>query len=478
MPHAAVVVGSGPNGLAAAVELARAGWPVVVREASETFGGGARSAELTLPGFVHDICSAVHPLGASSPFFRSLPLHQHGLEWIQPPRPLAHPLDDGTAVLLERSLDATAASLGRDGAGYRGLIEPLVGDWPRLEAALLQPLVRIPRHPLAQARFGLSAIRSARGLAEMSFAGERAQALFAGLAAHSILPLESAGSASFGLVLGILGHAVGWPIPCGGAQRIADALASTLHSLGGQILTGAPVESLDGLMPARAVLCDVTPSQLLRIAGSRLPASYRRALGRYRYGPGVFKVDWALNEPIPWRASDCTRAGTVHVGGTLEEIAASERAAWRGEHSDRPFVLLAQPSLFDPTRAPAGKHTAWAYCHVPNGSPVDMTERIERQIERFAPGFREVVLARHTMSPAELEKQNANLVGGDISGGANELRQIFARPALRAVPYATPVEGLYLCSASTPPGGGVHGMCGYNAARAALKQARGRDREG
>jgi phytoene dehydrogenase-like protein len=470
--HAALVVGSGPNGLAAAIELARAGWSVEVREASDRIGGGLRSEALTLPGFLHDVCSAVHPLAASSPFFRSLSLESRGLEWIQPPAPLAHPLDDGTAVLLERSVVETATGLGPDGPGYRRLLEPLLRDWPAIEPAILRPLLRIPRRPLVMARFGLLAIRSARGLAEVAFDGQRARALFAGLSAHSILPLELAGSASFGLVLAILGHEGGWPIPRGGAVRIAHALESLLRSLGGEIRTGAHVETLDELPHVRAILCDVTPSQLLAIAGPRLPQGYRRALARYRYGPAVFKVDWALREPIPWTAADCARAGTVHLGGTLEEIAVSEDAAWRGRVCDRPFVLLAQPSLFDSSRAHAGRHTAWAYCHVPNGSQADMTERIERQIERFAPGFKEVILARHTLSPAQLEERNANLVGGDITGGANDLRQILARPTPRPAPYATPVRGLYLCSASTPPGGGVHGMCGFNAARVALARAR------
>jgi phytoene dehydrogenase-like protein len=461
----AVVIGAGPNGLAAAITLAREGRSVLVCEANESVGGGARSAELTLPGFVHDVCSAVHPLAAGSPFFRTLPLREHGLEFIHPPAPLAHPLDDGTAVLLERSVEETAATLGRDGASYRGLMRPLVRDWSLLESELLGP-VRLPRHPLALARFGLRALRSARGLADSRFEGVRARALFAGLAAHSTLPLERVPSAAFGLVLGVTGHAIGWPVPRGGAQKIADALASYLLSLGGEIVTGARVDSVDELPPARVILCDVTPRQLLHLAGRRLPAGYRRKLGRYAYGPAVFKVDWALDGPIPWRAKECARAATVHLGGTFDEVAASERAAWEGAHAARPFVLLAQPSLFDPTRAPEGRHTAWAYCRVPVGSEVDMTERIEKQVERFAPGFRDLVLARSVLAPAELERRNANLVGGDIGGGAQTLRQLFARPTLRL--YSTPVKGLYLCSSSTPPGAGVHGMCGHLAARRAL----------
>lgn len=462
----AVVVGAGPNGLAAAIVLARAGRSVLVREANETIGGGARSAELTLPGFIHDICSAVHPLAAGSPFFRTLPLAEHGLEWVFPPAPLAHPFDDGTAAVLERSVEATAATLGADAGAYRKLMGRLAADWPLLENALLGP-PKWPRHPLALARFGLRALRPARRLAEGWFKGARARALFAGLAAHSFLPLEKVPSAAFGLVLGITGHAIGWPVPRGGAQRIADALASYFRSLGGEIETGARVGSIDELPPARAVLCDVTPRQLVCIAGHRLPSGYRRKLGRYAYGPAVYKIDWALDGPVPWRAKECARAGTVHLGGTSEEVAASERAAWRGEHAEKPFVLVAQPSLFDSERAPAGKHTLWAYCHVPFGSDVDMTERIERQVERFAPGFRDRVLARRVMSPADLERHNANLVGGDINGGAQTLRQLFTRPT-RSL-YSTPLKGLYICSSSTPPGGGVHGMCGHAAALRALR---------
>ena len=471
--HDAVVVGSGPNGLAAAIELARAGRSVLVREAAESVGGGLRSGELTLPGFVHDLCSAVHPMAAASPFFRTLPLSDHGLEWIEPPLPLAHPLDGGDAAVLLRSVAETAEGLGDDAESYRTLFDPLVTSWKQLESALLGPLVRVPRHPLALARFGLSALQPATGFARRRFRGEPARALFAGLAAHSILPLESLGSASFGLVLGTTGHAVGWPLPRGGSQRIADALASYLRSLGGEIQTGAPVVSLDQLS-ARTILCDVTPRQFLQLAGERLPTRYRRALQRFRYGPGVFKLDWALSGPIPWTAPACTQVGTVHLGGTLEEIAASERAPARGETSERPFVLLAQPSLFDGTRAPEGQHTAWAYCHVPNGSDADLTEVVEHQIERFAPGFGERVLARSVSKPADLECRNPNLVGGDIGGGSNELRQLVARPVLRPVPYSTPLDGVYLCSASTPPGGGVHGMCGYLAARAALRAGGGR----
>ena len=468
--HDALVVGSGPNGLAAAIELARAGRSVLLREAADEIGGGLRSAEVTLPGFRHDLCSAVHPLAAASPFLRTLPLEQHGVEWIEPSLPLAHPLDNGDAAVLRRSVEETARSLGRDGHAYTRLFRPLVENWRYLEQALLGPLLRIPDHPFALARFGLPGLRPARQIAERTFSGDRARALFSGLAAHSTLPLERLGSASFGLVLGLTGHAVGWPLPRGGSQRLADALASYLRSLGGEILTGAPVESLGELSTARTVLCDVTPRQFLSLAGDHLTGRYRRALERYRYGPGVFKLDWALSGPIPWAAPACAQAGTVHLGGTLDQIAASEEAPERGETTGRPFVLLVQPTIFDPSRAPEGQHTAWAYCHVPNGSTIDMTAAIERQIERFAPGFGDRVLARNAMGPAGLERRNANLVGGDISGGANDLRQLLIRPALRPVPYSTPLEGVYLCSASTPPGGGVHGMCGYHAARAALRK--------
>ena len=464
----AVVVGSGPNGLAAAITFAQAGRSVLVLEAADTIGGGCRSAELTVPGFVHDVCSAIHPLGLGSPFFRVLPLHEHGVEWIHPPAPVAHPLDDGTAVLVERSVKETARGLGPDGQAYEDLMGPLVGDWDRLVPELLGPL-RLPRHPVALARFGLKAIRSARGLAEARFRGERARAVFAGIAGHAILPLERTATAAIALVLGTVAHAVGWPLPRGGSQRIADGLASYLRSLGGRIETGSPVESLGRLPPARAILLDVTPRQLLGLAGDRLRGRYRRQLEAYRYGPAAFKLDYALSGPVPWRARECARAATVHLGGTLPEIAASEAAVGRGEHPERPFVLLAQQSLFDPSRAPAGKHTVWAYCHVPNGSTFDMADRIEAQIERFAPGFRDLVLARSVLTPARLQEHNAHYVGGDINGGAQDLRQMFARPALRVVPYSTPVRGLYICSSSTPPGGGVHGMCGHHAARAALR---------
>jgi phytoene dehydrogenase-like protein len=468
----AVVVGAGPNGLAAAITLARAGRSVLVIEAKETVGGGSRSAELTLPGYVHDVCSAIHPLGLESPFFRALPLEEHGLGWIHPQVPLAHPLDDGTAVVLHRSVQATAETLGRDANAYRKLMLPLAHDCETILDTILGPLrpLRILRHPFALARFGLGAIQPARAFAERRFKGREARALFAGMAAHSMLALEQPPSAAAGLLLGLLGHAAGWPVARGGSQMIVDAMCSYLRSLGGEIITGRPVTSLDELPQARAMLFDLTPRQLLRIAGDHLPDGYRRQLKRYRYGPGVFKLDLALDGPIPWKAQECLGAGTIHVGGTLQEIAAAERAVTRGRHPARPFVLVAQQSLFDPTRAPQSKHTVWAYCHVPNGSRVDMAERIEAQIERFAPGFRDRILARSVISPAQMERYNPNYIGGDINGGVQDLLQLFTRPAPRLSPYTTPARGIYICSSSTPPGGGVHGMCGYFAALAALKR--------
>ena len=462
----AIVIGSGPNGLAAAITVAQAGHSVLVREAQRTIGGGTRSAALTLPGFTHDICSAIHPLGVGSPFFKNLPLKDHGLEWIQPPAAAAHPLDDESAVIVERSLDATAAGLGADRDAYLRLMGPLVENWDDLAPTLLGP-PRLPPHPLPLARFGMRAMRSASKLARSAFRGERARAAFAGMAAHSILPLEKPATGAFGLVLNVLAHAVGWPFPRGGSQKIADALVSYLRSLGGEVVAGAPVKSLSELPPTRVILCDVTPRQLLALAGDRLMSADQRRLRRYRYGMGVFKLDWALDGPIPWKAAECARAATVHVGGTLDEIAESERAAWDGRHAERPFVLVAQPSLFDSTRAPEGKHTGWAYCHVPHGSTFDMTGHIEGQIERFAPGFRERILARSVMAPAALESHNANLVGGDINGGAQDLSQLFLRPTWRL--YSTSARGVYICSASNPPGGGVHGMCGYHAAKRALR---------
>jgi phytoene dehydrogenase-like protein len=461
----AVVVGAGPNGLAAAIALARAGRSVRVLEAAETIGGGSRSAELTLPGFVHDICSAVHPHPLASPFLRELPLADHGLDLVQPELPLAHPLDDGTAVAFDRSIEVTAASIGgADGAAYRKLMEPLVRDADKLLPAILGPL-RPTRHPLALSRFGVLGLRSAEGLAKR-FDGPRARALIAGNAAHSMLRLDASPTGAVALVLMLTGHAVGWPVARGGSQKVADALASIARSHGAEIVTGHRVERIEELDDARAVLFDLTPRQIVAIAGHRLPTRYRNALERYRYGPGVFKLDWALDGPIPWTAPECRGAGTVHLGGTFEEIAASER----GDGGQRPYVLLSQPTVCDPSRAPAGKHVGWAYCHVPAGSTEDMTAAVEGQIERFAPGFRERILARASMNAAEMEAYNPNYVGGDINGGLMDLRQLFTRPVARPVPYTTPDERLFICSSATPPGGGVHGMCGYFAAKAALRR--------
>lgn len=463
----AIVVGSGPNGLAAAIVIAQTGRKVIVFESAETFGGGCRSAELTLPGFLHDVCSAVHPFAVTSPFFRSLPLAAQGLEWIAPPVMLAHPLDDGGAVCVHRSVEQTASTCGEDAAAYRDLVTPLVQSWPVIEESVLGPL-RWPSHPLALARFGMRALQPAAGLAHRTFAGTPARALFAGLAAHSMIPLEHRPSGGIGLVLNIAAHVGGWCIPRGGAQALSNALAAHFRSLGGEIVTRAPVSSIDELPPARAVLCDLSPAPLLRIAGHRFPAAFRRALERYRYGMGVYKVDWALDTPIPWRDGACGLAGTVHLGGTFDEISSSERHAWEGRDAARPFVLLSQPTLFDPSRAPRGRHIAWTYCHVPRGSQIDMLPRLEQQIERFAPGFRERVIGRAVMRPADIESHNANFVGGDIGSGAATLGQLFTRPTWRT--YSTPVPGLYICSASTPPGAGVHGMCGFFAAQRALRE--------
>jgi len=463
----AVVIGSGPNGLSAAIVLAQAGCKVVVFEAHHTIGGGTRSAELTLPGFTHDVCSAVHPFGVASPFWRTLPLASQGLEWLQPPAMLAHPFDDGSALVVERSLDATAAALGRDAEAYTKMFGEVVHDWPKLERAVLGP-PSIPRYPFTLARFGLQALRSAQGVAVGAFAEERTRALFAGNAAHGMQPLDRALTGGVGLTLCALCHIAGWPVPRGGAQSIPNALAGYLKSLGGEIITGAPVESIDKLPAAKIAMADLSPRPLLNIAGHRLPLSYRTKLERYRYGMGVFKMDWALSSPIPWKAARCRRAGTIHLGASFSEIAASEQAAWTGSVVDRPYVLLSQPTVVDPSRAPAGKHIAWGYCHVPGGSTIDMVDRIERQIERFAPGFRDCVLARSVRTPADIEADNPNYVGGDIAGGVTDLRQFFTRPTWRN--YATPIKGFYLCSASTPPGVGVHGMCGYYAATLALRR--------
>ncbi len=468
MSYDAVVIGSGPNGLGAAISLARVGARVLVVEAKATPGGGMRTQEITLPGFRHDICSAIHPLGLASPFLRTLPLADYGLEWILSPVALAHPLDDGTAVTVTESLTETAANLGSDDRAWRWLFQPLVDRWQDALADLLAPL-HFPRHPLLLAGYAPLLAAPATLLARTLFRSERARAVFAGMAAHSVLPLERPPTAAFGLLLTLLAQTVGWPVAKGGSQTIADALVRYAQALGVELVCGWEVTDIAELPPARAYLFDTAPKGLLHIAGERLPPGYRRQLERFRYNPGVFKVDWALDGPIPWTAAACHQSATVHVGGTLEEIAAAERAVWRGEHPERPFVLLAQQSLFDPTRAPAGKQVAWAYCHVPNGSNVDMTAAIEAQIERFAPGFRDRILARATRHAVAMEVYNANYVGGDINGGVQDLFQHFTRPSLSLTPYRTPTKGIYICSSSTPPGGGVHGMCGYYAAQTVLR---------
>jgi len=463
----AVVVGAGPNGLSAAIELARSGLSVKLVEASHKVGGGATSEALTHPGFVHDVCSAIHPLAAASPFFKSPPLMDHGLRWGYPETALAHPFDDGTAALIQRSTSATAATIPPDGPAYMQLMDPLVDACDAILEDILKPL-RIPGN-VATLRFGAWAIRSAKGLIQKVFDGERARALFAGTAAHGMLSLERHPTAAFGLVLMMLGHRTGWPIPVGGAQAISDALASHFVALGGTIETDARIDNLSQLPRAEAILFDVTPRQLVRIAGPNLTKHYRKRLERYRYGPGVFKLDWALAEPIPWKAKACRKAGTLHLGGGWEEIARAEQEVGRGRIPEKPFVLVAQQSVFDRSRAPEGKHTGWAYCHVPNGSETDMTEAVETQIERFAPGFRDIIVGRSARNSRALERHNPNYVGGDINGGMQDLGQILFRPFASFDPYRTAIPNLYLCSSSTPPGGGVHGMCGYNAARSVLR---------
>jgi phytoene dehydrogenase-like protein len=467
MSRKACVIGAGPNGLAAAIVLTQAGLQVDILEAESSPGGAARTLELTLPGFRHDFGSAVYPLGAGSPFFSSLPLINHGLEWIHSPAALAHPLDDGTAVMLERDLDESKDSFGIDGPAWDELMRPFVEHWTEFAPEILRPVSFVSRHPWLMARFGMVAMQSARAVARR-FHNQRTRALFAGLAAHSFLSLDEPLSAAFAILMAVPAYAVGWPIPRGGAQSLSNALCGFLSTFGSKVHTSSPVQSLATLANYDLLLCDLTPRQLLKIGGQRLSDSYKRQLGRYRYGAGVFKVDYALNALIPWKASGCLRAATVHLGGSFDEIAASENAVRIGHVADRPFVLLAQPSLFDSSRAPAGKHTAWAYCHVPNGSKVNMLEKLEAQIERFAPGFRDCILARRVFSPAELESMDANLVGGDIGGGVMDIRQFLFRPTWRR--YATSARDIYICSASTPPGGGVHGMCGYHAAKMALSR--------
>ena len=467
MPTASVI-GAGPNGLSAAIALAQAGYGVDVYEAEEQIGGASRTMQLTLPGFLHDFGSAVHPMAAGSPFFSSLPLKEHGLEWVHGLAPLVHPLDDGTAVVLEQNLAEAARALGEDGMAWQRMAGPLAARWPVFAAEILGPVPHFPRHPFLLARFGLQAMMPATTLCRLLFRNERTRALFAGLAAHSFLSLDVPLSSAIGIVLAASAHTVGWPVPRGGAQVIPDALASYLATLGGRIHRPRRVQSIAEIDNSGPILCDVAPRNLLSIAGGRLAESYRKKLTRFKAGPAAFKIDYALSEPIPWTASDCRRAICVHLGGSLADISHSEYAMSHGRISARPFMILAQPTLFDPTRAPQGRHIAWVYCHVPNGCTVDMTGIIESQIERFAPGFRDCVLARHVSTPAMLEAADANLLGGDISGGAMSLSQMLFRPGIGQ--YATSDPRLYLCSASTPPGGGVHGMCGFHAARMAIRR--------
>jgi phytoene dehydrogenase-like protein len=467
----AVVIGSGPNGISAAIVLAQKSMSVLLVEGQRDLGGGCRSGQLTLPGFTHDICSSIYPLGMGSPFFRTLPLEEHGLSWINPEGTYAHPFDGGRAVVVERSVEASAKTMGPDALAYEKLVNALHINWDTLCESLLQPQ-KMLFHPFSMANFGLRALMSAKLFAQTTFKGELARGAFAGVAAHSTLPLSAATSAAFGLVLGVTSHPVGWPMPKGGAQKLSDALASYFTASGGEILLDAPVSSLDQLPPSKLVIADVTPWQLVSMAGSRLPGGYKKQLESYKYGPAVFKIDYALDAPIPWQAQGVDRAATVHLGGTIEEIDQSESGVWRGQHSERPYVLLAQHCLFDTTRAPEGKHTLWAYCHVPNGSTQDMSAQIENQIERFAPGFKKTIIAKSSISARGMEEHNANYIGGDINGGALIPSQLFTRPVFRLIPYSTPVEGLYLCSASTPPGGGVHGMGGYYAAHSAFRNWR------
>ncbi|SEW54018.1 Phytoene dehydrogenase-related protein [Chitinophaga arvensicola] len=462
----AIVVGSGPNGFSAAIRLQQAGLSVLLLEAKDTIGGGMRTEELTLPGFYHDVCSAVHPMAVGSPFFSTLPLADYGLEFVHSPLAAAHPFDDGTAAFLARSLDDTARALGADEKVYRQLIQPVADYWEEVAADSLGPF-SIPRHPLIMARFGLNALRSATAIANR-FTTTAARGLWAGMTAHSIQPLTNVASAAIGIILSAVGHRHGWPVPKGGSQSIGKALAAHFTSLGGEIQTGVRVSSLAQLPSHRAVLFDLTPKQLLTVAGDVFSPRYIRQLSGYRYGPGVFKIDWALSGPIPFTAPECRQAATVHLGGTFEEIALSEQCAYDGKLNTAPYVLVSQQSLFD-ERAPAGKHTAWAYCHVPNGSDVDMTGIIEQQIERFAPGFRDLILAKHIMNPQQMETYNPNYVGGDINGGIIDIRQLYTRPACRISPYRTSAKGVYICSSATPPGGGVHGMCGFHAANTVLK---------
>jgi len=454
----AAVIGSGPNGLAAAITLARAGLSVVIYEAKQSVGGGMRSGALTLPGFVHDFCSAIHPLALSSPFFRTFPCEEWNLQWIFPPSALAHPFEDGSALLLD-PLNAPEE--------FKMVLKPFVKKWELLTEEILSPF-HFPRHPLTLLRFGWSALHSARSFWQR-FQQRQTRALFAGLAGHSMMPLNDPLTAAFGLVLGTLGLKVGWPLAKGGSQKIADALLSYFLSLGGHIELSTEITNIDALPSTKLTLCDLSPKQLLAIAGHRLPKRYMSRLKKFRYGPGVFKIDWALSQPIPWQSKECLNAATVHLGNSAEEILQAEKAIFAGQHPQQPFIILAQQSLFDTSRAPKGQQTAWAYCHVPHNSQVNMTSQIESQIERFAPGFKECILARHTRTAHEMEAYNPNYVGGDINSGLLDVRQFFSRPSGLLNPYATPLKGVFLCSSSTPPGGGVHGMCGYHAARVALK---------
>lgn len=464
----AVVVGSGPNGLSAAVRLAQEGLKVLVLEAKSTIGGGTRTMELTEPGFFHDVCSAVHPTAAGSPFFNTLNLEKHGLEFIHPELPYAHPLDDGKAIAAYRSLEKTMEHLGEDGKPYHRLFQEFVDHWDYLSEDIFGTL-RIPGHPLLMARFGWYGLFSAKLLINSLFRLPKTRALFAGCAAHSIIPLNKAFTASFGLVIGGSAHSVGWPVAKGGSASITNALADLFKTMGGIIETDHEVKTLADIPSSKIVLFDLTPHQIAKIAGEKLPRKYKQALQNYKYGPGAFKIDWALSEPVPWQNEVCKKAGTLHLGGTFEEIAESEEAAWKGEHHEKPYVLVSQPSIFDETRAPKDKHVLWAYCHVPNGSEMDMTEIIENQIERFAPGFRDTIISKSIMNTVDMQNYNANYIGGDINGGAQFAKQLFGRPVFKWDPYKIPAEGLYICSSSTPPGGGVHGMSGYHAAQSVLK---------
>lgn len=464
----AVVVGSGPNGFSAAITLAQKGLSVLIIEGKEKTGGGMRSAELTLPGFVHDVCSTIHPLGVSSPFFESLPLDKFNLKWIFSPIALAHPLDDQRVALLYKSIDQTVANLGEDSETYKNIVTPIVEQWDIMKNFFLGPFT-IPRHPFAAARFGFYGFQSSDFFTKRYFKDERTRLMFSGISAHSMMPLNKPLTNSFGLLMAALGHVAGWPLAEGGSQKIADALQAYFISLGGQIITNHPVKSLKDIPPAKAILFDLTPKQILNIVGDKFPENYRKKLAKYRYGAGVFKIDWALSSPIPFKNPECSLSSTVHIGGTQQEIIDSEKSLITNHHSESPFVILTQNSLFDSRRAPKDKHTAWAYCHVPNGSSFDMTEIIENKIEKFAPGFKECILQRHTMNTVQIEQYNPNYIGGDINGGIQDIWQFYSRPVLRISPYTTPVKGIYICSSSTPPGGGVHGMCGYHAAQAVLK---------